>query len=113
MQAEGDKPFALPVFCIGEFIRVVTHHRLFDPPTSLSDAMQFISAILNSPQARLLLPGELYWEAFQTVAEAGGVSGNLVFDAQIAALCREAGVDEILTEDRDFNRFSGLHVRLL
>jgi predicted nucleic acid-binding protein len=29
-----------------------------------------------------------------------------VFDAQIVALCREAGVSALLTEDRDFARFS-------
>ena len=28
-----------------------------------------------------------------------------MFDAQIAALCREHGIDTILTNDRDFGRF--------
>jgi predicted nucleic acid-binding protein len=36
-----------------------------------------------------------------------------VFDAQIVALCREAGVTELLTEDRDFDRFSGLVIARL
>jgi predicted nucleic acid-binding protein len=30
-----------------------------------------------------------------------------VFDAQIAAVCREWGVRALLTEDRDFDRFAG------
>jgi len=33
------------------------------------------------------------------------VTGNLVFDAQVAAVCKEAGVSALLTEDRDFDRF--------
>jgi predicted nucleic acid-binding protein len=33
-----------------------------------------------------------------------------VFDAQIAAVCREHGFDRLLTEDRDFNRFAFLEV---
>jgi predicted nucleic acid-binding protein len=33
------------------------------------------------------------------------VQGNLAFDAQLVAVCREHGVVEILTEDRDFARF--------
>jgi predicted nucleic acid-binding protein len=33
--------------------------------------------------------------------------GNLVFDAQIVAVCREVGVSALLTEDRDFDRFPG------
>jgi len=35
---------------------------------------------------------------------AGG--GNLAFDAQIVALCRECRVRALLTEDRDFGRFA-------
>jgi predicted nucleic acid-binding protein len=34
--------------------------------------------------------------------------GNLALDAQIAAVCREHGLAEILTEDRDFARFDGV-----
>ena len=36
-----------------------------------------------------------------------------MFDAQIAALCREHGIDTILTNDRDFERFEPLQVRRL
>ena len=36
-----------------------------------------------------------------------------MFDAQIAALCRENGIDTILTNDRDFERFEALQVRYL
>ncbi len=36
-----------------------------------------------------------------------------MFDAQIAALCRENGISAILTNDRDFERFEGLKVRYL
>jgi len=43
----------------------------------------------------------------------GEVTGNLVFDAQIVALCRESGVSQLLTEDRDFGRFARLDVTRL
>ena len=39
--------------------------------------------------------------------------GNLMFDAQIGALCREHGIGTILTNDRDFARFEPLQVRRL
>jgi predicted nucleic acid-binding protein len=42
-----------------------------------------------------------------------GSRGNLVFDAQIVAVCREHGAGTLLTEDRDFRRFSGISVRRL
>jgi predicted nucleic acid-binding protein len=36
---------------------------------------------------------------------SGQVRGNLVFDAQIAALCKEQAVEGLLTLDRDFSHF--------
>ena len=36
-----------------------------------------------------------------------------MFDAQIAAVCREHGIERILTDDSDFERFSALHVQRL
>jgi predicted nucleic acid-binding protein len=33
--AESDTPWSIPVFCIGEFVRVVTHPKVFDPPYPL------------------------------------------------------------------------------
>jgi predicted nucleic acid-binding protein len=38
------------------------------------------------------------------------VRGNLAFDAQIAAVCHEHGIDQLLTADRDFARFAQLKV---
>jgi predicted nucleic acid-binding protein len=56
----------------------------------------------------------LQWGSVQggcgKTCKAAAVRGNLVFDAQIAAVCRENGVDEILTADRDFARFKSLRV---
>jgi predicted nucleic acid-binding protein len=37
--AEGDSPWGLPVFCITEFVRVVTHLRVFTPPSDLRTAL--------------------------------------------------------------------------
>jgi len=36
-----------------------------------------------------------------------------LYDAQIVAVCREHGVNEILSEDRDFTRFNGIHLHTL
>lgn len=111
--AEGRDPWALPVFCAGEFVRVVTHTKVFDPPTSLDDALSAIDHLSQSPSFRLLCPGENYLSFFQDVCRQSKARGNLIFDAQIVALLREHGVDTILTEDRDFTRFSGVRVEHL
>lgn len=111
--AEGRDAWALPVFCLGEFVRVVSHPRLFDPPTPASEAVAAVAALLESPSVRLLSPGRRYWELFAELVREGGVSGNLVFDAQIAAVCLEHGARTLLTEDRDFARFARITVRPL
>lgn len=111
--AEGDLPWALPLFCVGEFVRVVSHPRLFAPVTKTEAAMNFINALLESPTARLLIPNEGFLEVFARLVSESKVTGNTVFDAQIAALCLHSGVREILTEDRDFQRFPELKVMTL
>jgi len=103
---EGSTPWALPVFCIGEFLRVVTHSRIFHPATDLETALTFLAQVLGSPSARLLLPGATFPTLFAEACRDGAVLGNLAFDAQLVAVCREHGVATILTEDRDFGRFA-------
>lgn len=106
--AEGDEAWAIPVFCIGEFLRVVSHDRLFDPPTPVMDAVDSVDSLLSSPSARLLAPGDRYLRLLRSLIEESAVQGNLVFDAQIAAVCLEHGATMLLTEDRDFARFRSL-----
>ena len=36
--AEGPALWGIPVFCLGEFLRVVTHPCLFDPPFEIGEA---------------------------------------------------------------------------
>ena len=104
--AEGAGHWAIPVFCLGEFLRVVTHSRILDPlsPDGACDAMQ---RLLASPSVELLLPGPRFPQMLADAVREVDAAGNLVFDAQIVALCREAGVRALLTEDRDFDRFPG------
>lgn len=106
--AEGDEAWAIPIFCVGEFLRVVSHDRLFDPPTPAIDAIESMESLLASPSARLLVPGDNYFRLLRTLIEESQAQGNMVFDAQIAAVCLERGSTTLLTEDRDFARFRTL-----
>lgn len=106
--AESPARWAIPVFCIGEFVRVVTHPRLFDPPYSANEACEALTRLLASPSVTVVVPGPAYPALLvEAIGEANAI-GNLVFDAQIVALCRENGISRLLTEDRDFDRFKGL-----
>ncbi|HEX2162481.1 MAG TPA: TA system VapC family ribonuclease toxin [Thermoanaerobaculia bacterium] len=111
--AEGPAPWALPVFAFGEFLRVVTHPKLFERPTPLAMALDFLTAVLESPSVRVLSPGRLYPRLLAECVLGAEARGNLVFDAQIAALCREHGVSRLLTRDRDFHRFAEVQPLLM
>jgi hypothetical protein len=106
--AEGPVPWGLPVFVLGEFVRVVTHPKIFAEPSSLDVAFGFVAAVLESPTLRLLTPGERFVALFEECVRRAEARGNLAFDAQIAAVCREAGAASLLTRDRDFLRFPGI-----
>ncbi len=111
--AEGTAAWGLPVFCVGEFIRVVTHRRILNPPSTLPQAVSFLERVLASPSCRIVRPGPDFVGLLTAASIEAGARGNLVFDAQIVALCREHGISTILTNDRDFRRFENPRVRLL
>lgn len=108
--AEGSDPWGIPVPCLGEFLRICTHRRVFSPPSTTEQVGDAIDALLESPSVRLLAPTGLHWPLLKAAVDASGATGNLVFDAVIAAICREHGVERLLTEDRDFARFPSLTV---
>lgn len=102
---EGLTPWGLPVFVLGEFLRVVTHPAVLDPPTSREVALAALRSIVATPTCRVLNALEGYSTVLESVVAEAKVEGNAVFDAQIVAVCQQHGVDEILTEDRGFRRF--------
>ena len=111
--AEGSEPWALPAFCIAEFLRLVTHPRLLDPPSTMQDALAAIEGLLESPRLMVLNPGPHFWPMLADIVRQADVRGNLLYDAQIVAVCRENGVTDILSEDRDFSRFQGMTLHTL
>jgi toxin-antitoxin system PIN domain toxin len=109
--AEGQAPWAIPWPCIHEFLAIVTHARIYAPPTPLETAIDQIDAWMESPSLVLLSESENYWQQLRAILQTGRVSGPQVHDARVAALCRQHAVSELWTADRDFSRFPGLNVR--
>lgn len=103
--AEGVVPWAIPWPCIYEFLRVVTHPRVFNPPVPIETALHDLDQILASPTLILLSETERHAEIMAAIVKESGVAGNLVHDAHIVALCVEHGISELVTGDRDFSRF--------
>lgn len=108
--AEGQAPWALLWPCLHEFLAIVTHPRIYAPPSPLERAMDQVEAWLESPSLALLAESHGHWSALRTLLRNGRVNGPRVHDARIAALCIDHGVRELWSADCDFNRFSGLAV---
>lgn len=112
--AEGDAAWAIPVFVMGEFLRVVSNPRgPLARPASVRDALSALDAMLASPSARPLMPGPRYLPLLRGLVADAAPKGNEIFDAQVAAVCLEHGATTILTNDRKFRLYSGIVVRSL
>lgn len=108
--AEGRAAWAIPWPCLHEFLSVVTHPRIYDPPTPPAAALGQVDAWMASPSLVLLSESDEYWPSLRRIFEASRVSGPRVHDARVAALCIEHGVRELWSADRDFSRFAGIKV---
>ena len=109
--AEGRASWAIPWPCLHEFLAIVTHPRIFAPPTPLDVALDQVEAWLEAPSLVVLAEREAYWAILRVALSDGRIAGPQVHDARVAALCRLHGVRELWTADRDFSRFKGLVVR--
>jgi toxin-antitoxin system PIN domain toxin len=108
--AEGSASWAVPWPCVHEFLAIVTHPRIYEPPTPLPRAIDQVEAWLESPTLMLLAESAVHWPALRKMIADGRIIGAQVHDARVAALCRQHGVRELWSADRDFSRFSGLAV---
>lgn len=61
----------------------------------------------------LLSESRNHWATLSRLVRDHDVTGPVVHDAKIAAICLDHGVDEFITFDRDFSRFPELKVRTL
>ena len=103
-------PHLASILVLAGFVRVVTHPRVFSPPSPTAHALEFAEALRDHPNCVHIAPGERHWNIFIDLCRDAGVKGNLVPDAYLAALAIESG-SEWMTSDRDYSRFPGLRWR--
>jgi toxin-antitoxin system PIN domain toxin len=108
--ANGAAAWGIPWPCLHEFLAIVTHPRIFSPPTSLERALGQIDIWLESPSLALMTESPTHWSTLRALLVESSVIGPRVHDARIMALCRQHGVRELWSADRDFSRFAGVTV---
>lgn len=89
--AEGSAAWAILWPCIHEFLAKVTHSRIFEPPSTLEEALGFVGELLKSPSLTLPAEGPGYWERLTRAMRTGRIGGAKMHDARIAALCAVHG----------------------
>jgi toxin-antitoxin system PIN domain toxin len=109
--AEGRNAWAIPWPAIHEFLAIVTHPRIYAPPSSGDIAFGFLESLERSPSLRWIGEGPTHLAALKEQVLSGKLSGGMIHDARIAALCRAHGVRELWSADRDFSRMKGLKTR--
>ncbi|MEA2001606.1 MAG: TA system VapC family ribonuclease toxin [Actinomycetota bacterium] len=109
--AESRSSWAIPWPCVHEFLAIVTHARIYDPPTPLEQALAQVEAWLDSPSLVVLSETADYWSELRNTLSNAGVTGAKIHDARVATLCIASGVRTLWTADRDFSRFADLQVQ--
>lgn len=103
----GTEPVGLAHVVVFGFVRLATNPRAFTDPMTPTEAAGHVRSWLEQPPVQVLDPGPDHLRQTLQLLEDLGTAGNLVSDAQMAALAMEH--DAVLhTADADFVRFPGL-----
>lgn len=108
---DSGRTWGVPWPCVHEFWAVVTHPRIYVPPTEPDVAVQALDDLMDMPGVSLLGETQEHWEVLRALLARGGVTGPRVHDARIAAICLAHGVQELWTAHRDFGWFPELTTR--
>ncbi|HEY3759550.1 MAG TPA: type II toxin-antitoxin system VapC family toxin [Solirubrobacteraceae bacterium] len=100
-------PFSVTDLVAGAFLRLATNSRIFSTPTPMVEAFAYLRALRSQPAHVLLGPGPAHLELLEGICRDADVTGDLVPDAQLAAIAIEHAC-ELVSFDRDFARFADL-----
>lgn len=101
----GDRRVGLPWQSIGAFLRIATHPRVTRNPLSTGDAWGYVQSWLDADPTWVPPATARTAAVLARLMRAAPITGNLVTDAQLAALAIEHGL-VVLTADTDFARFA-------
>lgn len=104
----GSEPIGLAHPVIFAFVRIGTNPRAYLRPMTLAQASGHVSTWLSRQVIRILQPDAVHIQQVLRLLEAASsAGGNLVTDAQVAALAIAHG-GTVHTADHDFARFPAL-----
>jgi toxin-antitoxin system PIN domain toxin len=104
-QLNGDQRVGIPWQSLGAFLRIATLQVVFKRPLDPAEAWQRVEEWLANDIVWVPTPTSRHADALGGLIKRYQPRGNLVTDAQLAALAIEHGV-EVCSADTDFARFT-------
>lgn len=94
---------------IAEFLRVVSHPRIYANPMRISDAVDLLRDFFDNYEVTVLSERADWWLSLESIGrEMPEMHANDLFDARIAICLRDHRVREIVTFDSDFRKYAFL-----
>lgn len=103
----GPRRVAFPWQTLGAFARIATHPRVAHEPLTADEAWTYAERWLACDPAWIPSVSERTAVVLGDLLRRTGATGNLIPDAQLAALAIEHGLT-VISADTDFARFPGV-----
>ena len=103
----GSEPMGLPWVVVLAFTRIMTHPQVTRNPLSTEQVREIIDDWIQAPCLRIIQVSDQALPVFFDLLQDARMGGNLSTDALIAVHAREHSAT-IYSNDRDFDRFSGI-----
>ena len=78
---KSGQPYGISDHVLSGFLRVVTHPRVFTPPSPIRSALEFVHQLREQPNYRAITPGSRHWKIFTDLCQSVSATGNLILDA--------------------------------
>jgi uncharacterized protein len=109
-QLSGDRRIGISWQALGAFLRIATRQVIFDQPLDPAQAWEQVEVWLANDLVWTPTPTSRHAEVLGGLVKRYQLQGDLIPDAQLAALAIEHGL-EICSADTDFARFTEVRWR--
>ncbi len=108
-ETQRERRLVFPPLVVTEFLHVVTDARRFDPPLTMTEALDWIEDLLANPTVGLLEPSQESLRQMLRWMRQFNLGRKRILDTYLAAVLHTAGVRRLLTSNpTDFAVFGVL-----
>jgi len=104
-QLNGDRQIGVPWLSLGAFMRIITNPRIVREPLAPTETWKQVEDWLANDLVWTPAPTPRHAKILGDLIEHHHPRGNLITDAQLAAIAIEHGL-EVCSADTDFARFT-------